>query len=355
MSLKIYKNTKVFIISPVSSITGGIESLHQLGYNLRNRLGIETYIYYYPDISLKVEQEETRYNVPYIQKIADEHSNILIIPEIFTNLDTINNFKNIRKVVWWLSIDNYFLSLLSLKHGFLLQRGINKISNFLFKKPVYNLPIILQNDIYKLSDFLKKDKVVQEASLHLVQSEYAKNYLLKSDIREDILYYLSDYINESFLNRPFNLEEKKDFVVYNHRKGYFFTRHIMQHSSGIKFIPLLNMDRAQVITTLSEAKVYIDFGTHPGKDKPPREAAIMGCCVITGKRGSAAYFEDVPIPEKYKFEDKKENIPKIIERIRDCLENYNERYKDFDNYREIIRKEPEKFVEDMKKIFVKVL
>ncbi|HPP30074.1 MAG TPA: hypothetical protein PLE69_04005, partial [bacterium] len=87
----------------------------------------------------------------------------------------------------------------------------------------------------------------------------------------------------------------------------------------------------------------------------PREAAIMGCCVITGKRGSAAYFEDVPIPEKYKFEDKKENIPKIIERIRDCLENYNERYKDFDNYREIIRKEPEKFVEDMKKIFVKVL
>ncbi|HOL22470.1 MAG TPA: hypothetical protein PLQ41_06420, partial [bacterium] len=128
-----------------------------------------------------------------------------------------------------------------------------------------------------------------------------------------------------------------------------------KQASNIKFVPLISMSRMQVIETLKKAKVYIDFGNHPGKDRIPREAAIMGCCVITGKRGSAAYFEDVPIPEKYKFEDKKENIPKIIERIRDCLENYNERYKDFDNYREIIRKEPEKFVEDMKKIFVKVL
>jgi hypothetical protein len=114
------------------------------------------------------------------------------------------------------------------------------------------------------------------------------------------------------------------------------------------------MTKEEIIKTLQRAKVYIDFGNHPGKDRIPREAAILGCCVITGKRGSAAFFEDVPIPDEYKFEDKEENIPKIIEKIKDCFRNFEERYKDFEYCREVIRNEPQKFVEDIKKIFVKV-
>jgi hypothetical protein len=39
--------------------------------------------------------------------------------------------------------------------------------------------------------------------------------------------------------------------------------------------------------------------------------------------------EDVPIPDEYKFEDREENISKIIEKIRDCFENFEERYKNF--------------------------
>jgi hypothetical protein len=66
------------------------------------------------------------------------------------------------------------------------------------------------------------------------------------------------------------------------------------------------------------------------------------------------FFEDVPIPEEYKFEDKEENIPKIIEKIEDCFENFEERNKDFDYYREVIKNEPQKFLEDLKKIFIKV-
>ena len=65
-------------------------------------------------------------------------------------------------------------------------------------------------------------------------------------------------------------------------------------------------------------------------------------------------FEDVPIPNEYKFKDREENIPKIIDKIKDCFENYEERYKDFEHYREYIRNEPKKFIEDLKKTFVKV-
>jgi len=112
------------------------------------------------------------------------------------------------------------------------------------------------------------------------------------------------------------------------------------------------MKRTEVLDLLKSAKVYIDFGNHPGKDRLPREAATLGACVITSRRGSAGYFEDVPIPEEYKFEDTKENIPLIVAKIKDCLEHYEQRAKDFDYYREIIAKEPEKFTNDVKKIFI---
>jgi hypothetical protein len=128
----------------------------------------------------------------------------------------------------------------------------------------------------------------------------------------------------------------------------------MSKAKYIKFVPISNMTRGEVIKTLLRAKVYIDFGHFPGPERIPKEAAILGCCVITGKRGSAAFFEDVPIPDEYKFEDREENIPKIIEKIRDCFENFEERYKDFDNYRQVIKNEPQKFVEDLRRIFVKV-
>mgnify|MGYP001626387956 FL=1 len=168
------------------------------------------------------------------------------------------------------------------------------------------------------------------------------------------IYYLSDYLNPNFLSNKAELSKKVNIVVFNPKKGISFTKKIISSATDIEFVPLANMTREQVIETLQKAKVYIDFGNHPGKDRIPREAAILGCCVITGKRGSAAFFEDVPIPDEYKFEDKEENIPKIIEKIKDCFDNFEKRYQDFDYYRQVIKNEPIKFLEDLKKIFVKV-
>ena len=111
------------------------------------------------------------------------------------------------------------------------------------------------------------------------------------------------------------------------------------------------MTNEEVLNLLLKSKVYIDFGTHPGKDRIPREAAMCGCCVITGKRGSAKYYEDVPLRDDFKFDDKEENIDKIIDKINLCLENYEEQNKNFDEYRKGIIGEEEKFEEDIKKIF----
>ena len=60
---------------------------------------------------------------------------------------------------------------------------------------------------------------------------------------------------------------------------------------------------------------------------------------------------NVPISEEYKFKDEEENIPLIVEKIKDCFKNFEIHYKNFENYRNIIKSEKEKFIKDLKNIF----
>lgn len=338
--INIYKNTKVYIAAPAVGATGGPELLHQLAYHLRNDLNIDAYMLYYPtNHPNPIHPEYKIYNNPFVREIEDDKNNILIVPEVKSGLDFLEKYEKIRKVIWWLSVDNFYLSAATkYKKNFFSNYYINEIA---LKK-------------LKTQLNLRNFEMIINADFHLVQSFYAKKHLEEVDINKEKIFYLSDYLNKDFLNTQTDLSKKEDIVVFNPKKGLTFTKKIIQSAPYIQFVPLINMTRQEMIETLQRAKVYIDFGNHPGKDRIPREAAILGCCVITGKRGSAAYFEDVPIPESYKIEDKKENIPKIIEKIKDCFENFEERYKDLDYYRQIIKQEPQKFIEDLKKIFVKI-
>jgi hypothetical protein len=356
--IKIYKNTKIYIACPANVATGGPELLHQLAYHFINDVNTEAFMYYYNFDNFRfqtpVHPAYQMYGNPYVLRIPDDEDNeknILIVPEVLNVLSLLPKYKKIRKGVWFLGVDPYYLSRLTKKDYFIL-RAINKIFKILIKNTPFEFDITSQKVLKRLMqkyDY-KNDPFLKVADFYLFQSYYAIQHFSELNPK----YYLSDYLNKNFLEIQTDLSNKEDIVAYNPAKGFAFTRKIISSAKDIKFTPLINMTRDEVIKTLQRAKVYIDFGNHSGKDRIPREAAILGCCVITGKRGSAAFFEDVPIPNEYKFEDKEENIPKIIEKIKDCFENFEERYKDFEYYRNIIKNEPKKFLEDLKKIFVKV-
>jgi len=354
MSIRIYPHTKVYVVAPANTATGGPELLHQLVHCLRNNLGIKAYMYYVPASHPNpVHPEYKQYNNPYVRKIEDRKENLLIVPEVIGSIRVLFKYSEIRKVIWWLSVDNFYLSIiLGSKRNFFFLRIINKVSKLIFNKTIFDMNELALKKMAQLN--LSNFNQVKQADFHLVQSHYAMHHLESNGIPENKIFYLSDYLNETFLRIQTDLLKKENIVVYNPKKGFSFTKRIIKNAPGIKFVSLINMNRQQVIETLQRAKAYIDFGNHPGKDRIPREAAILGCCVITGKRGSAKYFEDVPIPEEYKFEDKEKNIPKIIEKIRDCFENFEDKYKDFEYYRQKIQQEPQEFIEDLKKIFVKV-
>lgn len=329
--LNINKDTKIYVACPANSATGGPELLHQLVHELVN-LGFDAYMYYYRRIENKnpVHEAYIAYGNKFIDDIEDVKNNIIIVPETKTEL--IYQYQNIQKVIWWLSVDNHF--------GFL--NSDSKIKKII-KKLFYLFGIYPKQKIYR---FNQNKKII-----HFVQSEYAKQMLKDRGINNS--FFLGDYLNNLFIKQQTeNINTKKENIVIYNPKGIEFTKAIMQKCKNIKFVPIENMTRDEVSKLLSSAKVYIDFGNHPGKDRIPREAAISGCCVITGQDGSAKFFEDVPLENEFKFDTVENDIPLIIEKINCCFNTYQEEVSKFENYREMIKNEQSKFIDDIKNIFL---
>jgi len=318
--MKIYPNTKVYILAPAQTASGGPELLHQLGSHLRRR-GVDVEMYYIPfDTEDPVPEPYRKYHLPVSEGIYDRPENILIMPE------TVQLFPvdRIRRVFWWLSVDNWLShvikSLAQELEGDLLARPM----------PQYYL---FQSDI---------------SLTHWVQSEYARQFLLVNGVPEKKIHRVSDYLNPVFLKQSEKGgTARRDIVAYNPLKGEAFTRALTAAAPDIDWRPIENMTAAEVRDLLGTAKVYIDFGNHPGKDRIPREAAVSGCCVVTGRLGAAANAIDVPIPDEFKFDGWEEDIPAILARIRQLLSHYEEESPKFEAYRRMIRQEPAQFAKDV--------
>lgn len=317
---------KIFVGCLASKHTGGLTLAHQLCNELRN-LGYDAYMYYYYGLIQKrtypVNEHYVKYGLPFTQKLEDEKGNVVIAPE--TNVEMLRHLKYATKVIWWMSVDNYYLTQSTLK---------GKIVN-LFGLRRYRIEL---PDIY-----------------HLAQSYYAIDFL-RQRVDESHIMYLSDYLDDDFLNavQAYVTTRRSDHVLYNPSKGLGFTQKIMRAAPDLQWIPLQGLTPVQMRETMGLAKVYIDFGHHPGKDRIPREAAISGCCVLTGLQGAARFQQDVPIPRKYKFEDTEDSIPAIVSMIRSCLSEYQGHVRDFDDYRKMIRLEHGMFSTNVRDIFGKL-
>ena len=78
---------------------------------------------------------------------------------------------------------------------------------------------------------------------------------------------------------------------------------------------------------------------HPGKDRAPREAALFDNCIITNLKGSAKFYNDIPIPNNFKFEEKRKNLIKINNLIYSIFNNYSKELNKMDKYKKKILNE----------------
>lgn len=331
----------IYVVCPANLSTGGPEVLHQLCYTLR-RLKYNAQMYYYGFDKVKnsspTPMDYKMYNNPFVLNIEDNENNIIIIPEV--RYDMLKIYHKSKLIFWWLSVDNYLNQQIS--GGLLYKLGMSKLTIYKLKRKVH-----LINDVDLLSN-----KVI-----HFVQSKYAEELCKYLNVPIKNIYYLSDYLNPVFIKNAINKEvdiKKENIVLYNPKKGYKFTKKIIEKATDIRFIPLINLSRIEVSNLLLKSKVYIDFGNHPGKDRIPREAAISGCCIITGMKGAAKYYEDIPISNEFKFKDDIKNIDLIINKIRDIMYNFEMNTSKFKEYRTFIRNEENTFKNNVINIFDKI-
>lgn len=336
--MKKCKYNKIYVLCPAGVKTGGTELLHQLVYQL-NRQGAKAYLVYKNNADRNITESFEEYIDSWIQieDIEDIKENLLVVPEIYC--PDVKLFHEIQTAVWWLSVDNF----LSRYAGF---------SGHIFTKGLF---VGIMKSFWLLFTGKYQDRRLdmKDVNLHFCQSYYAIDYIKKIGIDKKDIYYLSDYINDSYIEsveKGINVK-RENIVLYNPKKGYRFTKKIIDKSPNISWVPLSNMSNNQVRSMMNKAKVYIDFGEHPGKDRIPREAAASGCCVITGKNGSAYYQEDVNIPYKFKFDRSNSSIEMILETINKCLQNYEQYVCEFHTYRQCITGEKKKFMRDIEDLF----
>ncbi len=322
------KYKKILIVCPAGAVTGGPEALHQFCAHM-NSLGLPAYMCYLPFDQLAIapkpyERYKTQ-SAPY----EDVPGNLIIFPEVDPMLAL--NVIHAQAALWWLSLEN-----------FLERRHVSP----LYDKIRYMKRVIQGRRPWGGARALK-------TLLHFSQTEHSSQYLRSCGI-EPIP--LIDSINEDFLTDHYldRIDLKQDLILYNPTKGWRVTRKLIEAFPQWQFVPLKGLNREQLSEKLYAAKLYIDFGHHPGRDRMPREAAMHGCCLITGRLGSAGNAIDLPIPNQYKLDSSSPQfIPEFGEIASQVLDDFPNHYAAFNPYRKWLQDEPRIFKEQIQHYFCK--
>jgi hypothetical protein len=314
----------IYLTTSNNVVTGGVEATYQLYYTLKQlgknpklllmnpgihpqfhsnwlELHKQSFVKTYPEVYKKYNISEN----DLVCEVEDNPNNFFLAPEIFP--DMLSTFKYIQKGIWWLSVDN---GLGTDQRNFITER---------------NTP-----DLW-----------------HFYQSEYAHWFLINNGITK--MSKLSDFISSEYRNLNIDISKKENIILYNPKKGIETTQNLILSNPDFTFIPIQNMTPDQIKDLMLRSKIYIDFGNHPGKDRIPREAAMCGCIVITGFKGSSMFFEDVNIDNKYKFDNVDTLEFKSL--VEDIFLNFEKHYNNFTYYIKQINLEKEQFELEIKKIF----
>lgn len=252
----------IYLLALHGIATGGPEATHQLSDALIEQ-GFDARMVYFkwPDLAQGplrefpayqgFAPEYERYRVKLARSIPDEEGAVVVIPESACHLAMF--FEKAKVLVWWLSVDNGFGAL----------SGINL--NYLRRPNVY----------------------------HASQSRYAETFT--QALQFNSLGMLSDYtVDLTEYAEPMPMAERPKVVAFNARPDKVIAdlpaigEEIAKLDPEIKCIAIRGMSRPEIAAVFAAARVYVDLGNFPGKDRLPREARSMGCDVLVRNAGAGA-------------------------------------------------------------------
>jgi hypothetical protein len=330
---------KIFVLYHKGLRTGGPEALHQLVDMLRE-LGQDAYLVPHPHTvhNDRVEQYNV-YDAPEAPEIIDAPENVVVYPE--TYVYEMSGVKLARRMCWWLSIDNSLT--------FMAERmWYRSTATRLEKARQVAIPFARMWKNRVNPGMLRRDRDV----VHLVQSSYAWAFVAT---RFDVVPSLvSDYTPNAEFQGTVEVPRNRHLVTYNPAKGGDIIEAVKAQSpSSIEWRPIAGMTRAEVVATLQGCGVYLDLGHHPGKDRMPREAALSGALSVVARRGSGAFYADVPVPWEHKITPGDDEVMTAAAMLPELINNFDAEVAKQDSYRATILNERSRFKSEVEDVFVK--
>jgi hypothetical protein len=380
-------NMRVYIICPARVYTGGPTALFQLCHVLRNYYDVDAIMAFYNVRDLDpVDPNYRKFKCPWttVSRVNDASESIIIAPE--TAVHFLEFFSKARKVVYWLAVDNYVLSIYARRSlGSKVKVHLHALVNS-FARPSLLLSIVPylieprevsllkphRSLMYRailnayFSEFVRhsianKLVPIPNADLHIAQSIYARRFLERSGVREGDIIVLHEPLEEEYLieAKKIDYDKKQDIIAWNPRKTYPEAVKLVSilRRRGINVVDLWNVGKDRMIKILSKTKIFIDIGIHPGRDRPPREAVALGNITIVNNHGGCYHVEDCPIPPEFKlncYTSCKIDYKKYAEEIEYYLENFDYYIKKFEPYRHLILSEPNEYLQDTKVLVEKL-
>ena len=339
-----YSVNSIIICCSGNIITGGVNSLHNLCKAL-TQCHHKAYIYYInPDETILSNFQITSYQVNRIEHINDSPDTMVIVPE--TMIPFVLKFEKARKVVYWLGL-SYF-----------------------FKNPTWHFPFNLKlirkliscrsYDGYssghietakrRLNEFAKSHlKLWDGKIIHISNSHFVGNYCRQKGSPQT--YVLHNPIRQEFYTHQPNFNNREKLILFGPRTPQSIIRRLKTHLSEFKIIRLRKIPFSQVFELMSKAVIFAEFGNYSGRDRMPREAAMLGCNIFMNTRGAAAFEDDYNISREYTIADSPDNISFILEQLTQCALNYQEHRVNFDNFRNQLINENQNFISNTEKIF----
>lgn len=351
MNIEIYKETKIYIMSPYRNI-GGARSMHQLGQVLVNN-GYKVFLYYYDRVDTESCSCED-VSIPISTIVDDDEKNYLIVPE--THIELSLPYKKINKIIWWLSLHYYRVNDVKWRtHELLKRKGLSDKLFFLL------YPIVSLKDLFNDENkyFKQIDSSLGEY-YHFYNCEYVKEFLCDKKIRDDKMAYLCGPVTDNFQysDRESLICRKKNIIAVNPIKAdpgilNKFVYYVKKLDNSIQVIEIKNMSSDMVKDVLTKTKVYVDLGYFPGPERIPREAVLLYCNILTSTMGAAHNKIDVPISSQHKEDIKINRMNIIAQKAVKMVYNYKSEIEDYDLYRQKVVNQIERFEEDILCIFEK--
>lgn len=337
----------IIIICPGNVISGGVNSLLNLCSALSRNGFNATISYYNIDNQIINNNLIKSYNIKQFNGELDSENNIVVVTE--TQITRINQFTKAKKIVYWLGLLYYYKNpVWKFPFNYKLLRKLIACHSYAgYSNGFFELGKRRLNEYAK-----SKINIWTDDFIHLSNSYFVADFCKQKGAKNT--YVLQNPIHNEFYDTKIN-KNRENLILFGQRSPKLIVFLSKLLFKNYKIVKLRKLTHKQVVDYMSNATVFIELGINHGRDRMPREAAMLGCVVFINRKGSSSNIKDYNLDKYYILRSRIWDYFKILGKIKDAINNYDTHFKQQSNFRQQLINERKNFDSNVKDVFNRII